>query len=280
MHGGNREDGTWVRLYPVPFRRLGESEQYRLFDWITCPLVRHSRDPRPESYRPTGEIERVDHVGTADNWRERRQLLLAHRQVHGSLSELIEAAKNNISSLAVFKPARLIRFEWETGMAVPTHGMDLGSGMDSPLFIGEHYGLGFACGSTSTRVGLDVEAYVLSYYSHQLWSTSGGVDISGLLGRVEREFALGNGPRAPWIVVSGRVGRMEFRSRGSRHAGVAAGAGVQFGLRFARPWSVLLHLGTKNKPRSPGDGGNPDGDRASNGCRRAVQPLTQTRLRT
>lgn len=110
---GIREDGTWVRLYPVPFRRLGESEQYRLFDWITCPLVRHSRDPRPESYRPTGEIERVDHVGTADNWRERRQLLLAHRQVHGSLSELIEAAKNNISSLAVFKPARLIRFEWE-----------------------------------------------------------------------------------------------------------------------------------------------------------------------
>lgn len=110
---GIRQDGTWVRLYPVPFRRLGESEQYRLYDWITCPLVRHSRDPRPESYRPTGEIERVDHVGTADNWRERRQLLLGHRQAHGSLSELIEAAKNNISSLAVFKPARLIRFEWE-----------------------------------------------------------------------------------------------------------------------------------------------------------------------
>ena len=110
---GIREDGTWVRLYPVPFRRLGESEQYKLYDWITCPVVRHSRDPRPESYRPTGEIECVDHVGTADNWRERRELLLRHPQVHGSLGELIEAAKNNISSLAVFKPARLIGFEWE-----------------------------------------------------------------------------------------------------------------------------------------------------------------------
>lgn len=135
-----------------------------------------------------------------------------------------------------------------TGMAVPTHGMD------SPLFIGEHYGLGFACGSTSTRVGLDVEAYVLSDFSHQLWSTSSGVDISGLLGRVEREFALGNGPRAPWIAVNGRVGRMEFRSGGSRHTGVAAGAGVQFGLRFARPWSVLVHLGirTNRVPRETG----------------------------
>ena len=110
---GIREDGTWVRLYPVPFRRLDEGEQYKLYDWITCPLAKHSRDPRPESHRPTGEIERVDHVGTADNWRERRELLLGRPRVYGSLGELIEAAKNNISSLAVFKPARLIDFEWE-----------------------------------------------------------------------------------------------------------------------------------------------------------------------
>lgn len=110
---GIREDGTWVRLYPVPFRRLGESEQYKLYDWITCALVKHSGDPRPESYRPIGEIERVDHVGTADGWRERRALLLRRPRVYGSLSELIEAAKSNVSSLAVFKPARLIGFEWE-----------------------------------------------------------------------------------------------------------------------------------------------------------------------
>ena len=49
---GFREDGTWVRLYPVPFRRLEEREQYRLYDWITCPLTKHSGDERPESYRP------------------------------------------------------------------------------------------------------------------------------------------------------------------------------------------------------------------------------------
>ena len=27
---GLREDGTWMRLYPVPFRRLDEREQYSL----------------------------------------------------------------------------------------------------------------------------------------------------------------------------------------------------------------------------------------------------------
>ena len=111
---GIREDGGWVRLYPVPFRRLDETEQYRLYDWITCPLLKHSGDPRPESYRPAGEIVRVGHVGTSDDWRERRELLLRRRRVHRSLDELISAAKNNTSSLAVFKPARITDFTWET----------------------------------------------------------------------------------------------------------------------------------------------------------------------
>ena len=110
---GLREDGTWVRLYPVPFRRLGDREQYRLYDWITCPLTKHSGDPRRESYRPTGEIERVDHVGTSDNWRERRELLLRRPRVYRSLDELIQAAKNDVVSLAVFKPTRVIDFVWE-----------------------------------------------------------------------------------------------------------------------------------------------------------------------
>ena len=110
---GLREDGTWVRLYPVPFRRLDEGEQYRLYDWITCPLTKHSGDARPESYRPTGEIERVDHVGTSDNWRERRELLLGRPRIYGSLDEIIRAAKNNVMSLAIFKPAQVIDFGWE-----------------------------------------------------------------------------------------------------------------------------------------------------------------------
>ena len=110
---GLREDGTWVRLYPVPFRRLGEGEQYRLYDWITCPLTKHSGDARPESYRPTGEIKCVDHVGTSSDWRERRELLLGRPRIYRSLDEIIQAAKSNVMSLAVFKPAKVIDFGWE-----------------------------------------------------------------------------------------------------------------------------------------------------------------------
>jgi hypothetical protein len=46
---GVREDGTWVRIYPVPFRRLEESEQYRKFDWLELDLVKSRSDSRPES---------------------------------------------------------------------------------------------------------------------------------------------------------------------------------------------------------------------------------------
>ena len=112
---GIREDGSWVRLYPVPFRRLGEREQYKLYDWIECPLTKHSADPRPESHRPTGEIKRISHIGTADDWRERRELLLRQARVYNRLDELIRAAQDDIASLAIFKPARVIDFDWKAG---------------------------------------------------------------------------------------------------------------------------------------------------------------------
>lgn len=112
---GIREDGSWVRIYPVPFRRLDEKEQYKKYDWLNCSLVRNSSDPRPETYRPddASEMQPVSHVGTADNWRERRELLLKNTKVYTRLGELIDGAKANLLSLAVFKPARITHFRWE-----------------------------------------------------------------------------------------------------------------------------------------------------------------------
>ena len=50
---GVREDGSWVRIYPVPFRRLNEEQQYRKYDWLEARLVRNTSDPRPETFRPS-----------------------------------------------------------------------------------------------------------------------------------------------------------------------------------------------------------------------------------
>lgn len=112
---GVRENGTWVRVYPVPFRRLEEKEQYSKYDWVECRLVRNTSDPRPETFRPVdeAELQPVAHVDTADNWRERRRILLKTARVYERLDDLIAGAKANQVSLAVFKPTRILDFLWE-----------------------------------------------------------------------------------------------------------------------------------------------------------------------
>ncbi|HEX5177804.1 MAG TPA: hypothetical protein VFW04_00620 [Gemmatimonadaceae bacterium] len=112
---GVRQDGTWVRIYPVPFRRLNEEEQYRKFDWVECRLKRNPSDPRPETFRPVDqtELQPVGHIDTADNWRERRRILLETARVYTRLEDLIAGAKANEISLAVFKPTRILDFIWE-----------------------------------------------------------------------------------------------------------------------------------------------------------------------
>lgn len=48
---GFLEDGTWIRIYPVPFRKRAYTEQYKKYDWIELDLVKNTSDFRPESYR-------------------------------------------------------------------------------------------------------------------------------------------------------------------------------------------------------------------------------------
>ncbi len=110
---GFREDGTWVRIYPVPFRKRAYTEQYKKYDWIELDLVKNTSDFRPESFRPSTletEIAVVGHIDTARNWEERKKLCLG--KIYFNMSELIAEAKDkNIgTSLAVFKPTEILDF--------------------------------------------------------------------------------------------------------------------------------------------------------------------------
>ena len=113
---GVREDGSWVGIYPVPFRRLDESEKYKKYDWIECRLEQRITDPRPESYLPVDQSELipVGHIDTRDNWRERRQIILHRACVYDRLDKLISDAKELGTSLAVFKPTELSDLIWES----------------------------------------------------------------------------------------------------------------------------------------------------------------------
>ena len=110
---GFREDGTWIRIYPVPFRKRAYTEQYKKYDWIELDLVKNTSDFRPDTFRPATletEINVVGHIGTARNWEERKKFCLGN--VYYKLSELIAEAKNKnrCTSLAVFKPTEILDF--------------------------------------------------------------------------------------------------------------------------------------------------------------------------
>lgn len=110
---GFREDGTWVRIYPVPFRKRAYTEQYKKYDWIELDLVKNTSDFRPESFRPSTletEINVGGHIDTSRNWEERKKVCLG--KIYYNLSELIAEAKDkNIgTSLAVFKPSEILDF--------------------------------------------------------------------------------------------------------------------------------------------------------------------------
>ena len=72
---GFREDGSWVRIYPIPFRTKNYNEQYRKYDWIEMDLVKNTADFRPESYRPASidaEVRVAGHLDTTSNWKKRK----------------------------------------------------------------------------------------------------------------------------------------------------------------------------------------------------------------
>jgi len=112
---GFREDGSWVRIYPIPFRLLSEEKKFPKWTWIDLPLVKRVKDKRPESYNPAdrNDIVLQGKISTADNWRERREWALTKGRVWTDLSALIAAGKMDEVSLATFRPDAMLGFEWQ-----------------------------------------------------------------------------------------------------------------------------------------------------------------------
>lgn len=104
---GFREDGTWIRIYPVQYRKKGFDEQYKKYDWIELDLVKNTSDFRPESYRPSAhetEIKIIDQIKPdGGSWENRRAIVL--NKIYTNLTTLIAEAKDKkiATSLAVFK---------------------------------------------------------------------------------------------------------------------------------------------------------------------------------
>lgn len=114
---GFREDGTWIRIYPIPFRKLEYDKQYKKYDWIEIDLEKNYSDFRLESYKPKSIDAPFSIVGSIESekgtWRLRKDIVLRH--VHTNMTTLIASAKdiNRYTSLAVFKPKSILDFKIE-----------------------------------------------------------------------------------------------------------------------------------------------------------------------
>jgi len=110
---GFTEDGKWIRIYPVEYRKKAYGDQYSKYDWVEVDLVKNESDFRPESYRPrTSETKfaRIGKLNTDGNWALRKEIVL--NNVYDDLTKLITEAKEKdiCTSLAVFKPTKVVDF--------------------------------------------------------------------------------------------------------------------------------------------------------------------------
>lgn len=110
---GIDKDGNWVRLYPFPFETY-KSGHFPKYTWVDVDVVarEHWKDARPESYTPQCDtLSPGKMLPTTDNWRARRKSILEKAKIFTSMEELRELGCTNQVSLAIFKPARVLKVQ-------------------------------------------------------------------------------------------------------------------------------------------------------------------------
>lgn len=111
---GVKEDGSWVRIYPVQYRQIDDYERkYQKWDWIEIDIIKNTSDHRIESFRPVDQdsIRIIKSMGKEQNWYERRQTIIENGTVYHDLDELISLNKQGKLSLATFKPSNILDLE-------------------------------------------------------------------------------------------------------------------------------------------------------------------------
>lgn len=111
---GFREDGSMIRIYPLPFSHYYELHKYSVIELEV--KIRGKGDFRPESFSPVDfnlkDLKIIEKVDTKDNWAKRKEICL--KNVYTDFDKLLDdskAPKN--TSLVVFKPKKIIDFVWE-----------------------------------------------------------------------------------------------------------------------------------------------------------------------
>lgn len=141
---GFKEDGSFIRIYPIPYRKLDYDSRFRKYQWIELDLVKNTADFRPESFRPLNidKIKTLDFIDSENGtWSTRKDICL--RKTYNSLDELIDEAhdKNICTSLAVFKPTEILDVIIETTDRVWKKEEEIAINKEQLLLFPEHNNL-------------------------------------------------------------------------------------------------------------------------------------------
>lgn len=95
----------FVRLYPIRFRYLEGSQQFKKYQWVRAYISKATSDPRPESFNiDPNTIEIGDTIPSGKDWAERCEWVLTERAVFKSVEELRAAQAKDRTSLGIIKP--------------------------------------------------------------------------------------------------------------------------------------------------------------------------------
>ncbi|MBT2772636.1 hypothetical protein J7J47_10375 [Halomonas sp. ISL-60] len=101
------EDGTLIRLFPVPFRLITGDQQFSKWQWITAKIEKSRDDHRPESHKlKVGSIRLGNIVSPDRNWKNRRHYLEKLR-VFDSPDDLELARQNDGTSIGLVRVQKI-----------------------------------------------------------------------------------------------------------------------------------------------------------------------------
>lgn len=109
---GMTKTGSLIRLFPVPFRLIDGSQQFRKWQWINLRIDKAPRDHRPESHKIFVDTIKFhgNPLPTSNDW-EARRAALSQIPIYQSFADLENARTTRGVTLGILKPARISKMD-------------------------------------------------------------------------------------------------------------------------------------------------------------------------
>lgn len=99
---GVTEDGRFLRLYPIPYRRLKQEQQFQRFDWVEMDIAKDTSDHRPESHKVVPDSIQIVQPGSV--LKSEQKVRLWKPFIADSLQALKDENVKTGRSLGIIKP--------------------------------------------------------------------------------------------------------------------------------------------------------------------------------